>query len=224
LIRDRQHVRDPPVPGSPAAEALFARLAAPDGLTARRSTFGRAEVLEAICDRLPGGGRVVDVVALGDAFLASDHVIPIGLPLPANDETDCGVATEVRVERWTTPDMVATENRLLDLVEESHRAQAGRTQPEALATALANRPTLEPEQEAMVRQICESGNGVEVIEGIAGSGKTFALAAAHDAWTPSGYRVRGACLAARAAQRLEEGSGIHHRHSIVSSAAWQPIR
>lgn len=117
-------------------------------------------------------------------------------------------ATDGSVERWTTPEMVATEHRLLHLVEGTQRGQAGRTQPDALAAALARRPTLEPEQEAMVRQICESGAGVDLIEGIAGSGKTFALAAAHNAWTASGYRVRGACLAARAARRLEDGSGI----------------
>ena len=204
----RQERHDPPVPGSPAAEALFVLLAAPDGLTARRSTFNRAQVLEAICDRLPGGGRVVDIVALGDAFLASQHVIPIDPPQPETDETERSAVAGAGAERWTTPEMVATERRLLDLVEGSQRTEAGRTKLDALAAALAQRPTLEAEQEAMVRQICGSGAGVDVVEGIAGSGKTFALAAAHNAWTASGYRVRGACLAARAAQRLEEGSGI----------------
>ena len=198
----RQEHHDPPAPGSPAAEALFVHLAAPDGLTARRSTFSKAQVLEAICDRLPGGGRVLDIVALSDAFLTSQHVIPVGPPQPETDATDTGP------ERWTTPDMVATEHRLLQLVEAGQSTQAGQTQPQALAAALAQQPTLEAEQEAMVRQLCTSGAGIDVVEGIAGSGKTFALAAAHDAWTASGYRVRGACLAARAAQRLEEGSGI----------------
>jgi len=205
----RQEPCDSPMPGSPVAEELFIRLAAPDGLTARRSTFGRAEVLEGICDRLPGGGRIVDIVALGDAFLASDHVIPIGPPRPETGATDRSTnGADVSVERWTTPEMVATERRLLELVEAGQRAQVGRTQPEALAAALANRPTLQPEQEAMVRQICTSGAGVDVVEGIAGSGKTFALAAAHQAWTGSDCRVRGACLAARAARRLEEDSRI----------------
>ncbi len=204
----RQELHDPPPTASPAAEALFVRLAAPDALTARRSTFNRAQVLKAICDRLPDGGRVVDIVALSDAFLASHQVIPIGPPQLGVDQTDRSPAAADAVERWTTPEMVATERRLLDLVEASQEAQAGRAQPEALAAALAHRPTLEAEQEAMVRRICESGAGVDVIEGIAGSGKTFALAAANDAWTASGYGVRGACLAARAARRLEEGSGI----------------
>jgi len=205
----RQELVEPPVAGSPSAEALFVRLAAPDGLTCRRSTFGRAQVLEAICDRLPGGGRAVDIVALGDAFPASDHVIPIRPPRFETGGTDRSAnGADISVERWTTPEMVATEHRLLDLVEAGQRAQVGRTQPEILVAALARQPTLEPEQESMVRQICTSGSRVDVIEGIAGSGKTFALAAAHQAWTGSGYRVRGACLAARAAQRLEEGSGI----------------
>ena len=47
-----------------------------------------------------------------------------------------------------------------------------------------------------------------MVEGVAGSGKTYALAAANAAWTTSGYRVRGACLATRTASRLQEGSGI----------------
>ena len=205
----QQRLSDPPAPGSPSAEDLYVQLASPDGLTSRRSTFGRAEVLEAICDRLPGGGRVVDIVALADAFLASQHVISIGPPRPASSGTDRTMAaTDGSVERWTTPEMVATEDRLLGLVAQSQQEQAGRTQPDVLAAALADRTTIELEQEAMIRQICGSGAGVDVIEGVAGSGKTFALAAAHDAWTASGYRVRGACLAARAAERLEDGSGI----------------
>src|SRR5207244_11830723 len=53
-----------------------------------------------------------------------------------------------------------------------------------------------------------SGAGVEVVVGVAGSGKTYALSAAHDAWTTSGYRVIGAALSARAAAELRDGSGI----------------
>ena len=60
----------------------------------------------------------------------------------------------------------------------------------------------------MVQTICSSGDGVEIVEGVAGAGKTFALAAARDAWTASGYRVLGCSLAARAAKQLEDDSGI----------------
>src|SRR3546814_15947263 len=60
----------------------------------------------------------------------------------------------------------------------------------------------------MVRTICSSGDGIEVVEGVAGSGKTFALAAAREAWEASGYRVIGCSLAARAAKHLQDDAGI----------------
>src|SRR5207245_1571663 len=48
---DRAAVMPPPAPGSTAAAVLYAELAGPDGLTQRRSTFGRGDVITAICDR-----------------------------------------------------------------------------------------------------------------------------------------------------------------------------
>src|SRR3546814_7446327 len=60
----------------------------------------------------------------------------------------------------------------------------------------------------MVRMICASGDGVEIVEGVAGAGKTFALAAAREAWEASGYRVIGCSLAARAAKHLQDDAGI----------------
>ncbi len=199
LTTGRHTLQHPPTIVSDRADALFRQLAEPDGLTARRSTFGRGQVIEAICDRLPDGGRVTDIVALSDAFLSSEHVIALAPTMKRN--TDLGA-------RWTTPEMLATEARLLELVARTRRAHAGTTRPKQLADALTARPTLDTEQQVMVRQLCESGAGIDVIEGVAGAGKTFALAVAHDAWTAAGYRVHGACLAARAAQRLDEGSGI----------------
>ena len=53
-----------PAPSSAEAEALFAALASPAGLTARASTFGRREVLQAICCALPHGGDIGDIAAL----------------------------------------------------------------------------------------------------------------------------------------------------------------
>ena len=77
-----------------------------------------------------------------------------------------------------------------------------------LEAVLAERGDLSFEQAAMVRSLCSSGNGVEVVIGVPGSGKTFALDAARRAWQSSGYRVYGAALAAEAAAQLEAGSQI----------------
>ena len=60
----------------------------------------------------------------------------------------------------------------------------------------------------MVRRLTQDGDGVAVVVGQAGAGKTFALAAAREAWEASGRRVYGAALARRAARELQESAGI----------------
>jgi ATP-dependent exoDNAse (exonuclease V) alpha subunit len=60
----------------------------------------------------------------------------------------------------------------------------------------------------MVRRLTTSGAGVEVVVGKAGTGKTYALDAAREAWEASGLQVTGVALAARAALELEESAGI----------------
>jgi conjugative relaxase-like TrwC/TraI family protein len=203
-----------PQPGTYAAEELFAALTAPDGLTAQVSTFGRKEVLQAICDRHPAGADIGQVVALAKEFVASDHVVAIGVPerlwtsdvLRRLDGTV--VAAHLDLLRWTTPEMLAMENRLIDGALSRGEESVGIAGAEHIAAALAARPTLSAEQIAMVERLTGSGSGVDVVVGVAGSGKTFALAAARDAWAACGYPVLGAALSARAAAELQDGSGI----------------
>ena len=59
-----------------------------------------------------------------------------------------------------------------------------------------------------MRRICARGQGVDVVEGVAGAGKTFALAAANEAWAASGVRAIGCALAANAARQLQNEAGI----------------
>jgi len=201
---------EPPRAGTPEAGRLFGALAARDGVTADRSTFSYGRLLEAVCDRLPAGGRVTDVVALADAFLASVHVVELdpgaaatarrvdGRPIPGRDGEG----------RWTTREMVATERHLLDRVARRLGGHAGTVRHEAVEEAIARHPELAAEQQAMIRHLCQSGNGVDVVIGLAGSGKTTALAIATQAWRQAGYRVTGTALAARTALRLQEATGV----------------
>ncbi len=203
-----------PEPGTDAAEELFAALSAPDGLTAEVSTFSRKEVLQAICDRLPAGADVGQVVALAKAFVASDHVVAIGVPerlwtsdvLRRLDGTT--VPAHLDLLRWTTPEMLATENRLIDAAVGRRDDLVGMATAESVHAALVARPLLSHEQVAMVEHLTRSGTGVDVVVGVAGSGKTFGLGAARQAWVACDHRVLGAALSARAAAELQDGSGI----------------
>lgn len=109
---------------------------------------------------------------------------------------------------FSTTELMQLEQDLVDLVENELTAGVAVAQPIALAASLEHRPSLSAEQAAVVAEMCTSGRGVEVLVAAAGTGKTFALDAARDAWRRSGNRVIGCALSAAAAQEMQGGSGI----------------
>jgi ATP-dependent exoDNAse (exonuclease V) alpha subunit len=189
---------------------LFRRLDAPDGLTQHRATFDRRDVIRQICDELSQGADIDDVLGLADEYLASRHVVPLNEEGSDRIRRADGRSAPIPTDghRWTTPDMLRVEKNLIQMAGARRFAGAGLADSAELARAVVERPILSSEQQAMVQRICGSGDGVEVVPGIAGSGKTFALAAAHDAWKASGHTVVGVALSAQAARQLETGSGI----------------
>jgi Ti-type conjugative transfer relaxase TraA len=77
---------------------------------------------------------------------------------------------------------------------------------------------LSDEQAAAVRHITEESGGVKCVRGLAGTGKSFMLARARQGWEDGGYTVVGAALAGKAADGLQEGSGIASQtlHSMLA--------
>jgi ATP-dependent exoDNAse (exonuclease V) alpha subunit len=67
---------------------------------------------------------------------------------------------------------------------------------------------LDVDQEAMVWQLCTCGNGVDVVVGKAGTGKSTALAVARQAFEAAGIPVIGVAPTANAARQLEQSAGI----------------
>ena len=59
----------------------------------------------------------------------------------------------------------------------------------------------------MVTRLCSDGDGVQVVVGPPGTGKTFALDAAREAWQASGFVVCGAAVARQAARGMWDAAG-----------------
>jgi Ti-type conjugative transfer relaxase TraA len=104
--------------------------------------------------------------------------------------------------------MLALEKSLLSRVERSKLDTSHRVRGETVAAAIDRRPTITEEQTAALAHITERQGAVQVVSGLAGTGKTFLLDAAREVWEADGYRVIGGALAGKAARGLEEGAGI----------------
>jgi conjugative relaxase-like TrwC/TraI family protein len=178
-------------------DEMVADLVSPEGLTAKSSTFDPRDVLRGVCEALPGGAHV-DLTRLLD----------LGRAVVRNPETVVLLRSQAAGERsYSTVDMLAAEQRALELVAHSRPAGVAVVPSQTVDLVLAH-DALSDEQRELVRRLLTSGAGVDVVVGPAGTGKTRALRAAREAWEANGHTVIGASLAAVAARELQNGSGI----------------
>jgi Ti-type conjugative transfer relaxase TraA len=110
--------------------------------------------------------------------------------------------------RYTTRELLALERGLLEGATARRGGAAGLAGGPANRTAVDARPTLTQEQRQLVRALTQSGDGVQVLRAAAGTGKTFAMGAAVEAWQRSGIAVLGCGLSARAACELRDQTGM----------------
>jgi len=184
-------------------EAIWARLGrgrqAPEGrvqiaeveaeLTAHASTFDRRDVIQAVAQSLPAGAPGQEVQDLADAYLGLDSVIPVG--------------ASAKGERFTTTAIWELERGALASAEAMAAADGRAVTGEIVASRLiAARPSLKPDQREMVQRLLSGGEGLVVVVGEAGSGKTYAVTAAAEGWAQAGVGLQVAAPTWRAANVL----------------------
>jgi hypothetical protein len=69
----------------------------------------------------------------------------------------------VEERRWSTPELLAVEQRLVARATGRSGEQAARVSHEAVREALAAHPTAGVDQQAMVRDLCQGGQGVALV-------------------------------------------------------------
>ncbi len=177
---------------------ISARLLGSEGLTAKRTTFSRAEVVMAWAQANRQGAPVELVLRLGGRFTAVEQVVPVGpTPVPG------------RPALFSSSELLRRERAALALVERGRDASAPTVSPSRVEhVAQEHAASLGPEQLALLRAVSSSRDRVVCVVGSAGSGKTSALAALAEAFQQDGILVLGAAPSGVAAATLASESGI----------------
>ncbi|MDO8292222.1 MAG: MobF family relaxase [Gallionella sp.] len=186
-------------------------------LTQSASTFTPMQLQAKIAVEAQGKLDAAGIEAYTKALLKDQDLVPL-VAINQRQDKRAGV-TETR---YTSREMLELEQGISDQAlarrsETSHHV--------SIDAAIAARPTMGEEQKKALAHIAAETGGVAVIEGMAGTGKSYLMGAARESWEAGGFNVRGCALAGKAAQGLQEGSGIPSQtaHSLLDDLAAKKI-
>ncbi len=152
-----------------------------------------AEKLQCFC--LPAA----EIQTFTASLLADDELIPIGID-------------EKHSQLFTTRQMLRVERELVDVAKVLFTRNKLRLTTTSLQTAITLQEKscgyqLTQEQRVALMDICCNGD-LAILQGSAGAGKSSTMAVLKHAYQSSNHHVIGASIAKRAADNLQEESGI----------------
>jgi conjugative relaxase-like TrwC/TraI family protein len=198
-------------PSPEILDGLAVELLGPGGRLASEKTFTRADVIVAVAPHLYGlPVSLLDSAV--DKVLA--HEDAIALPL----------VSRAREPVWAAACVVEDERRIADLAHSlAERPGPAVSYEEAVAavrrTELARGFRLTERQAEVAKGLLISGHSLDLVVGVAGSGKTSTLSAVREGFEAAGYKVLGAATSGQAAKALGEGAGVTSR--TVASLTWR---
>ncbi|MEJ6849884.1 Ti-type conjugative transfer relaxase TraA [Sinorhizobium fredii] len=188
-------------------------------LGSERSTFEERDIAKALHRYVDDP---VDFVNIRARLMASDDLV---LLKPQEVDAQTGRASEPAV--FTTREILRIEYDMAQSAQALSERKGFGVSTKQVAAAIRNVETADPEepfkldaeQVDAVRHVT-GDSGMAAVVGLAGAGKSTLLAAARVAWESEDRRVIGAALAGKAAEGLEDSSGIRSRTLASWELAW----
>ncbi|WP_349436807.1 Ti-type conjugative transfer relaxase TraA [Pararhizobium sp. A13] len=188
-------------------------------LSNERSTFDERDIAKALHRYVDDPTDFANIRA---RLMASDDLVILK---PQQIDAQTGRAAEPAI--FTTRDMLRIEYDMAQLARVLSERRGFAVASGHVAASIEIVETVNPEkrfrldaeQVDAVRHVT-GDNGIAAVVGLAGAGKSTLLAGARVAWESEGRRVIGAAIAGKAAEGLEDSSGIKSRTLASWELAW----
>jgi conjugative relaxase-like TrwC/TraI family protein len=188
-------------PDQPDAQSVGRGLAGAAGLTERQNTFARREAVMAWAAAHGQGAPAEAVERAAAQFLT---------------RPDVHRAPDPSESRFTTSDLIANEEAIVRGAQARRSLRTARLDGALVDAVLENVPFVPTAgQAAVIRGLTSSGHGVDCVEALAGTGKTFTAGLLARAYTAGGFRVLGTAPTARAVRELKEEAGMTHAWTLT---------
>lgn len=182
-------------------------------ITSEKSVFDHRDVARAL-DRCVAPERFQETYA---CVMASPALVKLSPEITLDDGY-------IQAAKFSTVRMVEIEASMARHADNLASSGGYGVAPKVVDRVLSEGPfQFSDEQQSAVRHLTGEERIAAVI-GFAGAGKSTMLNSARQAWERQGLRVHGAALAGKAAEGLEESSGIESRTLASWERSWENDR
>ena len=198
-------------PSREILDGLAGELLGSGGRLASEKTFSPADVIVAVAPHLHGL-PVSFLDSAVDRVLTHERAIALQ------------IVSRAREPVWAAACVIEDERRIADLARSLTQRPGPVVSTEQAAAAvrrveLARGFRLTERQAQVAKGLLTSGHPLDLVVGVAGSGKTSTLSAVREGYEAAGYKVLGAATSGQAAKALGEGAGVASR--TLASLTWR---